>query len=114
MIGHESKNGQKFFYQFNLEKRIPKDNPLRALKSILDLDFLYVELKDKYGQKGNVSVPPPIIIKMMLLLVLFDVPSERELMRTIPFRLDWLWFLGYDIDDRIPDHSVLSKARKRW
>ncbi|CAB5151018.1 hypothetical protein D3OALGB2SA_4799, partial [Olavius algarvensis associated proteobacterium Delta 3] len=27
---------------------------------------------------------------------------------------DWLWFLGYDLDDDIPDHSVLSKARARW
>ncbi|CAB5091141.1 hypothetical protein D3OALGB2SA_1311, partial [Olavius algarvensis associated proteobacterium Delta 3] len=37
-----------------------------------------------------------------------------ELMDTIPERLDWLWFLGYDLDDDIPDHSVLSKARARW
>jgi IS5 family transposase len=29
-------------------------------------------------------------------------------------RLDWLWFLGYDLDDDIPNHSVLSKARTRW
>jgi hypothetical protein len=29
-------------------------------------------------------------------------------------RLDWLRFLGYDLDSVIPDHSVLSKARARW
>jgi IS5 family transposase len=51
---------------------------------------------------------------MMLLLVLYNVRSERELMETIPMRLDWLWFLGYDIDSEVPDHSVLSKARVRW
>jgi IS5 family transposase len=51
---------------------------------------------------------------MMLLLVLYNVRSERELMETIPLRLDWLWFLGYDIDSEVPDHSVLSKARARW
>ena len=28
--------------------------------------------------------------------------------------MDYLWFLGYGLDDKIPDHSVLSKARKRW
>jgi Transposase domain (DUF772) len=32
-------------------------------------------------------------------------------MRIIPERLDYLWFLGYGLDDEIPDHSVLSKAR---
>ncbi len=53
-------------------------------------------------------------MKLMLLLVFYNVRSERDLMRTLPMRLDWLWFLGYDIDDEIPHHSVLSKARKRW
>jgi len=28
--------------------------------------------------------------------------------------LDWLWFLGFDLDTEIPNHSVLSKARRRW
>ena len=55
-----------------------------------------------------------MLLKMMLLLILYNVRSERELMRTIPLRLDWIWFLGYDIDDEIPHHSVLSKARRRW
>jgi Transposase domain (DUF772) len=27
--------------------------------------------------------------------------------------LDYLWFLGYQLDDPIPNHSVLSKTRKR-
>jgi hypothetical protein len=35
-------------------------------------------------------------------------------MDTIPLRLDWLWFLGYDLDSEVPNHSVLSKARARW
>jgi IS5 family transposase len=35
-------------------------------------------------------------------------------MATLPERLDWLWFLGLDLEDDIPNHSVLSKARKRW
>jgi len=30
---------------------------------------------------------------MMLLLFLDDIKSERELMRIIPERLDYLWFL---------------------
>ncbi len=51
---------------------------------------------------------------MMLLLILYNVRSERELISTIPERLDWLWFLGYDLEDEIPNHSVLSKARTRW
>lgn len=51
---------------------------------------------------------------MMLLFILYNVRSERELINTIPLRLDWLWFLGYDLDDEIPNRSVLSKARAKW
>ncbi len=114
MIGVEGPNNAKLFYSFNLEKKVRKNHPLRKLKETLSLDFLYGLLKDKYGYNGNVSVPPPVIMKMMLLLFLYNVRSERELMETIPERLDWLWFLGYDIDSEVPDHSVLSKARQRW
>lgn len=35
-------------------------------------------------------------------------------METVPERIDWLRFLGYDLDTGTPDHSVLSKARKKW
>ena len=43
-----------------------------------------------------------------------NVHSERELVRRLPERLDWLWFLGYGLADESPHHSVLSKARARW
>jgi transposase len=115
MMGYEKDGQEKLFLtNLNLEKRIRKDHILRKIAKHMDFDFIYKEVKDTYGTKGNISVPPPVILKMMLLLVLYNVRSERELMLTIPERLDWLWFLGYDLDDDIPDHSVLSKARARW
>ena len=67
-----------------------------------------------YGANGHVSADPVMLVKMMILLFLDDVPSERELMAVIAERLDYLWFLGLGLDDEIPNHSVLSKARARW
>ncbi|MFC1817080.1 transposase [Thermodesulfobacteriota bacterium] len=64
------------------------------------------EVKDDYGINGNVSVPPPVLLKIILLLIFYNVRSERELAITIPERLDWLWFLDYDLDYDIPNHSV--------
>ncbi len=103
-----------FHYAVNLEARIPPDHELRQVSCVLNLDFVYEQVKDKYGHNGNESVPPPVILKLMLLLIFYNVRSERELMRTLPYRMDWLWFLGYGLDTVIPDHSVLSKARFRW
>jgi transposase len=115
MMGYESDTQSKLFYtHINIEKRIPTNHVLRRFKEIINFNFIYTEVKEKYGYNGNESIPPSVILKMMLLLVLYNVRSERELMNTIPLRIDWLWFLGYDIDSQIPDHSVLSKARKRW
>ena len=100
MMGKQSNNQEKLFhYNVSLEQRIPQKHQLRKIREMIDFDFVYHEVKDCYGDNGNVSVPPPVILKMMLLLVLYNVRSERELMDTIPFRLDWLWFLGYDLDD---------------
>ncbi len=114
MKKHEHSEADLFIYNFNLEKRIPSDHPLRAVLRAVDFDFIYAEVAHLYGTTGNPSVPPPIILKLLFLLFYYDVPSERELMRTLPLRLEWLWFLGYGIDSDIPDHSVLSKARARW
>jgi transposase len=115
MMGHQPPYQHKFFVKaFNLDKRIRPDHILRKILGKVDFDFIYQEVKETYGANGNVSVPPAVILKMMLLLVLYNVRSERELMLTIPERLDWMWFLGYDLHDEVPDHSVLSKARSRW
>lgn len=115
MMGSQPPSDEPLFsYNVCLEHRVRKDHPLRRIKEVVDFDFIYNEVRDTYGTSGNVSVPPPVILKLMLLLVLYNVRSERELMGTLPERLDWLWFLGYTIETKIPDHSVLSKARRRW
>jgi transposase len=115
MMGYQTGFQPKLFYhQINLDQRVPQNHILRKIEGQIDFDFIYDEVEDCYGDNGNVSVPPPVILKMILLLVLYNVRSERELMDTIPLRLDWLWFLGYDLDNEVPDHSVLSKARARW
>jgi len=114
MMSEEDSELPIWSYRVNLDKRVRSDHPLRRIRAALDLSFVRKAVAHTYGQKGNKSVPPEVIIRMMVLLFLDDIKSERELMRIIPERLDYLWFLGYGLDDQIPDHSVLSKARKRW
>lgn len=115
MMGEQQPPQSSLFYiGINIEKRVRENHPLRKVDKLIDFDFAYDEVKNLYGNNGNVSVPPPIILKLMLLLIFYNVRSERELMDTLPERMDWLWFLGYDLDSEIPNHSVLSKARKKW
>jgi hypothetical protein len=51
---------------------------------------------------------------MALLSYLYGITSERRLVQEISLNLAYLWFIGYDIDEPVPDHSVLSKARRRF
>ncbi len=100
MMGRQSQFQNKLFCtEINLEQRVRKNHILRKVKRHIDFDFIYNEVKVKYGINGNESVAPPIVLKMMLLLIFYNVRSERELAATIPERIDWLWFLDYDLDD---------------
>lgn len=116
MMGRQAKGHQiKTFYKgLCLEQRVRATHPLRKVKQLIDFDFISDKVAHTYGIKGNVSIPPPVILKLMVLLIFYNVRSERELMATMPERNDWIWFIDFDIDDEIPDHSVLSKARRRW
>jgi hypothetical protein len=43
-----------------------------------------------------------------------DVRSERRLMEVAADRLSVRWFLGYDLDEPLPDHSSLTRIRERY
>jgi IS5 family transposase len=115
MMGPQQRIEAKLFYAgLNLNNRIGQDHPLRAIAGQIDFGFVRAEVADLYGGVGNPSVDPSVVLKLMFLLFYESVRSERELAARLPERLDWMWFCGYDLDSELPNHSVLSKARRRW
>jgi hypothetical protein len=59
-------------------------------------------------------VDPVVILKISLLGYLYGITSERRLAEECRLNLAFMWFLGYDLDETPPDHSILSKARARF
>lgn len=115
MMGKFKQAEPKLFYHgFSLESRVPADHILRKVRQLVDFSFVRSQVEHLYGTNGHVSLDPAVILKLMFLLIYYNVKSELALMEQLPLRLDWLWFCGYDLDDPTPDHSVLSKARRRW
>lgn len=114
MISTERPLQNTLYAPKDLGARIPEDHILRKITETLDLSFVTEAVEDKYGAVGHEAIPPTRIMKLLILLVLYNVSSERALFRDLPMRIDWLWFLGYDLSSALPGHSVLSKARKRW
>jgi IS5 family transposase len=116
MLGCNSSHSQEslFSYHVSVERRLSPDHPLRAIQAALDLSFILPAGRPFYGRSGHVSLDPRVIVKLMFLLFYYNIPSERELMEQLSYRLDFLWFLDLSLETDIPDHSVLSKARARW
>ena len=67
MMGREAPLQSKLFYtNFNLERRIRGNHPLRHIAQRIDFEFTYQEVADTYGDNGNVSVPPPMVLKEIM------------------------------------------------
>jgi transposase len=103
----------QIFYQVSLEQLVPEDHLVRQLARVLDLGWVRQATCACYSYTGRPSIDPVVIAKMFVLGFLYNIGSERQLMRDIQVNLAYRWYLGYDLDEAIPDHSVLSKARCR-
>jgi hypothetical protein len=48
---------------------------------------------------------------MLIVGYVFAIRSERALCREVQVNLAYRWFCGLSIEDKLPDHSVFSRAR---
>lgn len=113
MMGKKEPTG-KLFYLFDLEQCVPAHHLLRQVAEAVDFSFVPRMTARFYSHTGQPSVDPIVLFKMALLGYLYGITSERRLVEEIALNLAYRWFLGYDLDEAIPDHSVLSKARARF
>ena len=104
----------KLYYQLSLDRLVPQNHLLRCIAEVIDFSFVYPLARPYYSHTGQPSVDPVVLFKALLIGYLYGITSERRLMEEIQVNLAYRWFLGYDLDEAIPDHSVLSKARVRF
>lgn len=97
-----------------LEQLVPQDHHLRKIDAVVDFGFIRDEVKHLYCENnGRPGIDPVVLFKILFIGYLFGVRSERQLMREIEMNLAYRWFLGYNIQDKIPDHSTISQNRRR-
>jgi transposase len=114
MRGSDQHSGSLFSY-VDLEARVPKDHPLRAIRDIVNdaLAELSSDFAVLYAPLGRPSIPPEKLLRATLLQAFYSIRSERQLMERLEFDLLFRWFVGLGIDDPAWDHSVFSKNRDR-
>jgi len=103
----------RLFYQVALADFFPQDHLLRKLQKVLDLNWVRKATREYYSHTGKPSVDPVVLVKMLLIGYLYDICSERRLAEEMSLNLAYRWYVGYDLDEEVPDHSIFSKARKR-
>jgi len=105
---------QKIYYDFSLESLVPQDHLLKRIDKLVTFEFVRDRTKGYYSNTGKPSIDPVVLVKMLLIGYLFDIRSERKLVEEISLNLAYRWYIGYDLDEAIPDHSIFSKARARF
>jgi hypothetical protein len=57
MMGYQPPPQENLFsMNVALENRVRKDHPLRNIKTLIDFNFTYKEVEEKYGSNGNTNI----------------------------------------------------------
>lgn len=96
-----------------IEELMPEEHFLRDLDRLVDFSFVYEKVEKHYSNIGRSSIDPIVMVKMLLIGYLYGIDSERKLVREIEVNIAYRWFLGIDLDEKVPDHSTISQLRKR-
>ena len=97
----------------SLEALVPANHFYRHLDATLDLGFVRDWVSGRYAAGGRPSIDPVVFFKLQLVMFFEGVRSERQLIRVVADRLSVRWYLGYDLDEPLPDHSSLTRIRER-
>jgi transposase len=111
MMGRLNRDQGQLFYCFNLEEIVPQDHQVRRIAGVLDLSWVHSELASRYSALGRPSIDPVLMIRMLIVGYAFAIRSERALCREVQVNLAYRWFCGLGLEDKVPDHSVFSRAR---
>ncbi len=98
----------------SLEDLVPLTHFYRHLDHVLDLSFVRDLVKETYAHGGRPSIGPVVFFKLQLVMFFEDIRSERLLMQLVADKLSVRWYVGYNLDEPLPDHSSLTRIRERY
>ncbi len=113
-MGIKERDFRRLPEDLSLENLVPKDSFYRRLEERIDLSFVRELVRPLYAGGGRRSIDPVVFFKLQLVLFFEDLRSERRLMEAVADRLSLRWYVGYDLDERLPDHSSLTRIRERY
>ena len=92
---------------------VPKDNKLRQIKEMIDFEFIYEEVKNKYCPDNGRNAKDPILLFKYLLLKVIDGMSDIGVVERSRYDLSYKYFLNMAPEETdMIDASTLTKFRK--
>jgi transposase len=79
----------------------------------LELSFVREWTRELYAERGRPGIDPVVFFKLQLVMFFEGIRSERQLIETASLNLAHRWYLGYALDEPLPDHSSLTRIRQR-
>lgn len=115
MIGKQDRWQEDIFVACRLRDLVPEDHILKRVDKVLDLSWLRDEVKELYDEdKGRPGIDPEAALRLMLAGLFSGIAEDRKLMREAQVNIAMRWFAGYRLDEKLPDHSSLTRIRQRW
>lgn len=97
-----------------IERLVPEDHLLRKIDKYIDFGFIREKVRPFYcPDNGRPSVDPVMLFKMLFIGYLYGIRSERQLFREVQVNIAYRWFLGLDLNDPVPHHTIISQNRIR-
>src|SRR5947209_2914624 len=94
-----------------LETLVPRDHFYRHLDAALDLSFVRDWAVGLYSPIGRPSIDPVVFFKLQFVMFFEGIRSESQLLALAADRLSIRWYLGYNLDESLPDQGTLTR---RW
>lgn len=113
MTQNADKNRNQIHF-FCMDDIVPKDHLLRLIERAINWSFIYELVEEKYSpDHGRPSIDPVVLIKIPLIQYLYGIKSMRQTIKEIEVNVAYRWFLGLEIQDRVPHFSTFGKNYTR-
>lgn len=104
------KNNQLSIYSI-LFNKVSENHTLKLINKAIDLSFVTKLLETSYNKYyGRPAKDPELMIRLLILKYLYNLSDERVI-EEASVNLAYMWFLGINPDEDLPDSSLLAKFR---
>ena len=99
----------------SIDDLVPQDHILRKIEASIDFSFIYDEVKGMYSDIdwGKPGIDPVSLFKIVFIQYLFGIRSMRQTIKEIEVNMAYRWFIGYDINEKVPHFSTFGKNYTR-